>query len=99
MRTGCRWVRVTVANDQTQPIPVHSLIALGGPSDNKVPEVHLRCRSDDLRESATRLAVPIGVNGAIPANSPGRRDGVVVQVSGDHNLTVIFESTDARSDL
>src|ERR1035441_5285328 len=87
---------VKVANDQTQPVPVQLDRYGRSLSGNAVPVV---LATDHDAVPVTSASLPLvggamGANGAIFGPIPlVGCNGVLVQLSGTYNLTVIFEAT------
>ena len=87
---------VQITNDQTQPIPVQLDRYGKSLSGNAIPVV-LATDHDAVPVTSSSLPLAggaVGANGAIFGPIPlAGCNGVLVQISGTYNLTIIFEAT------
>ena len=87
---------VKVVNDQTQPVPVQLDRYGRSLSGNAIPVV-LATDHDAVPVTSSNLPMvggAVGANGAIFGPIPlAGCSGVLVQISGTYNLTIIFEAT------
>jgi len=94
LKTGNATVRI--GNDQTQPVPVQLDRYGKSPAGNSVPVV-LATDHDPVPVTAANLPLAggaLGANGAILGPIPlVGASGLLVQLSGTYNLTIIFEAT------